>query len=627
VPPYIPQAIRDSAAANAFAILHSSKREGLEQALRDLYKSCFVHMQVSSLNYVGFRKLVKKANKKLGKRACDKVSMPQKDELKQYTFFLEASEDSSPEARSFFDAVERIEACYAKKFTKGDHEKAKGILRALRRPPASKGEVMFMGTLVGAVLTFLLWSAWLLKLPDHPSNCPFCTSYLLETLPAFRVMLVPMVWLWIWAVCCKIWENTAINYIYIMDCDQRTALGSSLGFRMAGIACTLLLAVFVAYVAALRTYSYFEHVPPMLYPLFLLVFAAFNLVFPPIGNVGFASTKRYFLGCIGRSALAPLFEVRFRENFVADVMTSMVVILRDVAAMVFFYLSGGATGMPRDPEPAAVGSYLNLARVVTGPLITALPYYWRLMQCLRRWHDTPLRSRMAMMHLVNAGKYLVSLGTITFAAIGCHHGCEHFYTQSYKWTPGRVGWFCCLCIGTVYSYIWDITMDWSLFEPVPKEEGGWQYGPFCSFRLRTARRYEYTWFYWTAIFTNLVGRLMWGFTIQPHIHTKGVPAQVFTTVIAVVEVLRRGQWALLRLENEHQSNASNYRSVADVPLMVELAEKQTGRRNKLNENESSSLTRRVLAACLSVKSGALLLLTTAFTAAAVYIIYVATHMS
>jgi len=98
-------------------------------------------------------------------------------------------------------------------------------------------------------------------------------------------------------------------------------------------------------------------------------------------------------------------------------------------------------------------------------------------------------------------------------------------------------------------------------------------------------------------------------------------------VIAVVEVLRRGQWALLRLENEHQSNASNYRSVADVPLMVELAEKQTGRRNKLNENESSSLTRRVLAACLSVKSGALLLLTTAFTAAAVYIIYVATHMS
>jgi len=26
-----------------------------------------------------------------------------------------------------------------------------------------------------------------------------------------------------------------------------------------------------------------------------------------------------------------------------------------------------------------------IARLVTGPLITALPYWWRLMQCLRRW--------------------------------------------------------------------------------------------------------------------------------------------------------------------------------------------------------------------------------------------------
>jgi hypothetical protein len=39
-------------------------------------------------------------------------------------------------------------------------------------------------------------------------------------------------------------------------------------------------------------------------------------------------------------------QVRFRENFVADVMTSMVVILRDMATMVFFYMDGGATGMP-----------------------------------------------------------------------------------------------------------------------------------------------------------------------------------------------------------------------------------------------------------------------------------------
>lgn len=40
------QAGRSEAAASAFAIMRSCQLEGLEQALRDLYKSCFVLMQV-----------------------------------------------------------------------------------------------------------------------------------------------------------------------------------------------------------------------------------------------------------------------------------------------------------------------------------------------------------------------------------------------------------------------------------------------------------------------------------------------------------------------------------------------------------------------------------------------------
>lgn len=96
-------------------------------------------------------------------------------------------------------------------------------------------------------------------------------------------------------------------------------------------------------------------------------------------------------------------------------------------------------------------------------------------------------------------------------------------------------------------------------------------------------------------------------------------------MVALVEVLRRGQWAVLRLENEHMSNASAYRSVGDVPLMVELAERQLGRRNKVEEPEHPRRCWSLLEMCSSVRGLAVLLLTGGLSAVAVYVIMVASH--
>mmetsp|Transcript_36601 Transcript_36601/g.93563 ORF Transcript_36601/g.93563 Transcript_36601/m.93563 type:complete len:373 (-) Transcript_36601:118-1236(-) len=369
------------------------------------------------------------------------------------------------------------------------------------------------------------------------------------------------------------------------------------------------------YLVGIRSGDFWLIYPP-LYPLSLLIFCGVNLLGAPIP--AFASTRGYILGCLARSALAPFFEVRFRENLVADVMTSMVVILRDIATMVFFYMDGGASGMPK-------GDSRVVAKLWTGPLITALPYWWRLMQCLRRWHDTKSGDRMGKLHLINAGKYFVSLATIALSAIGCYHGCSHFYKDKDMWTPGRIAWLSCMCVGTVYSYLWDILMDWSLLERVPQEEGGWSWGPFHKLRLRKKRGYPATWFYGFAAASNLIGRLMWTATITVHVGHTGPLPQAFTTVVALVEVLRRGQWAVLRLENEHMSNASAYRSVGDVPLMVELAERQLGRRNKVEEPEHPRRCWSLLEMCSSVRGLAVLLLTGGLSAVAVYVIMVASH--
>lgn len=61
---------------------------------------------MSSLNYVGFRKLLKKARKQLGKDACKDAGMPMQEQLKARSFYLERGPHESAETHAFFLAVE-----------------------------------------------------------------------------------------------------------------------------------------------------------------------------------------------------------------------------------------------------------------------------------------------------------------------------------------------------------------------------------------------------------------------------------------------------------------------------------------------------------------------------------------
>jgi hypothetical protein len=42
--------------------------------------------------------------------------------------------------------------------------------------------------------------------------------------------------------------------------------------------------------------------------------------------------------------------------------------------------------------------------------------------------------------------------------------------------------------------------------------------------------------------------------------------RLYIWALGVIEVLRRGQWNFLRMENEHHGNVDQYRATRDVPL-------------------------------------------------------------
>ena len=104
------------------------------------------------------------------------------------------------------------------------------------------------------------------------------------------------------------------------------------------------------------------------------------------------------------------------------------------------------------------------------------------MQCLRRYRDTG----DAFPHLVNGIKYLSSIVAISVSYVCTFKGDYWYVTVVFY------------LIATVYSYTWDLTMDWGLLRS--RKKGRWG--------LRDKIMYP-SHYYYFAMFTNLILRFIW----------------------------------------------------------------------------------------------------------------------
>ena len=90
--------------------------------------------------------------------------------------------------------------------------------------------------------------------------------------------------------------------------------------------------------------------------------------------------------------IAPFGKVYFRTFFLADIITSIKIMLYDSTAMVCFYSSGEF--LSEIPESCVWQNPMEYAWAI-------LPYWWRFWQCIRRWYD----DRSNTNQLWNAFKY------------------------------------------------------------------------------------------------------------------------------------------------------------------------------------------------------------------------------
>ena len=577
------------------------------------------------------------------------------------------------------------------------HARPSHPLDFARRHSWLKG--FFIALIVASTISFV-WLSGIYVSNAHSLRKEFWSAW-----PLFRLLLLPAVWIGCWCLMCKRWRHINVNYFYLLDIDPETELGVRRSSEIfLSVIATCLCSIMLWLLTRMTNTSLC--VPPLIahyitsanlcipadwYPMLMIVIFSIVLVAPPF--VLYPSTRFWLARVTCRCAAAPVLlltrggvprggkPISFCENFVADIFTSMAIMLQDVQYAVLVVILAalqhhnnglrwhaddvgmvvGSTTMMASLSFATKPPYYRVSKIFNTygpPIFTALPYVWRLAQCLTRYRDdewmqrsrastlpsratqqrrrhssspnpgdndisssSPLSSPLLLvsaasqdahvldadveraaglvlpasashnnnapssishLHLINAGKYLVTLIAILMAALG---GFRHVEGPRVHWTPFRITWFSSLILSTVYSYAWDVLVDMKLVKIVRQRCNNlrihidWDRGfrllgtsipptAISSWRRAFATKLACRSYVMWILASNLVGRLAWSLSIVPGFafSSGAIPSQLSVTILAVIELCRRAQWAIVRVDHEQHENASHYRDEAHITV-------------------------------------------------------------
>lgn len=487
----------------------------LRTAFVEFYRGLGLLRTFSSLNMLAFAKILKKYDKVTGRQASP-----------TYMKVVEKAHFSTSD--KVIKMMDEVETLFIEHFAKDDEKKAMMLLRPVQ-PKAPHTITFFLGLFSGCSAALLLAFGILLHISkEFQTSRSTQENYFQVTYQVFSMLFLILLHMYIYGWNVYAWRKTRINYAFIFEFAPKTELRNREVLLVSTGLTTMVLAGMVSHLVAYSTPN--SHINPDYIPLITILALLFILVNPL--NICYRSSRVYFLGCMKRVVLSPFYKVILADFFLADQLTSQVAALRCLQFIMCYYFGGyfhtHNAGICNSEE------FRFLAY-----LISFLPYWWRLMQCLRRWFDEGDKA-----HLANGGKYFSAM-------IAAAARISFSYQTTFGW---QVIFVITSSFATLYQMYWDIVRDWGFFQP--NSENAW---------LRDQLILKNKSVYYFSIALNFVLRFAWLQQVT-HWQIKKIEHSGTDLFFASLEVIRRGHWNFYRLENEHLNNVGKYRAVKLVPL-------------------------------------------------------------
>ncbi|GMJ05721.1 hypothetical protein like AT1G68740 [Hibiscus trionum] len=501
--------------------LHNAEKM-IKGAFVELYKGLGYLKTYRHLNMLAFIKILKKFDKVTGKQV-----------LPIYLKVVESSYfNCSDKVMNLSDEVEDL---FTRHFADEDHRKAMKYLRPQQRKE-SPAVAFFIGLFTGCFVALLAGYIIMAHLTGmyrrQPESIYMDTAY-----PVLSMFSLLFLHFFLYGCNIFMWRKARINYSFIFELAPTKELKYRDVFLICSTSMTAVVGIMFVHLS-LVTKGY-SHAPIQAIPGLLLLVFVLLLVCP--FNIFYYSSRYRFLSVIRNIILSPLYKVVLLDFFMADQLCSQVPMLRNLEYVACYYITGSYKTQDYGYCVRAK-QYRDLVYAVS-----FLPYYWRAMQCARRWFDEGQTT-----HLVNLGKYVSAM----LAA-----GAKVAYEKERS-----TGWLCLVVVmssaATVYQLYWDFVKDWGLLQSNSKN-------PWLRNELMLRRKF----IYYISMGLNLVLRLAWLQTVV-HSSFQNVDYRVTGLFLAALEVIRRGLWNFYRLENEHLNNAGKFRAVKIVPLPFHEADEE-----------------------------------------------------
>ncbi|XP_033128084.1 phosphate transporter PHO1 homolog 3 isoform X5 [Brassica rapa] len=491
--------------------------EKLRSAFIVFYQKLRLLKSYSFLNVLAFSKVLKK---------YDKITS--RDATKPYMKVVDSSYLGSSD--EVVRLMERVEATFIKHFANANRTKGMNILR-----PKAKRErhrlTFSTGFTAGCVFSLIVALAAIIRtrnlLQEEGQKQYMNTMFPLYSFFGFIVLHIIM-----YAANVYYWRRYKVNYSFIFGFKQGTELGYRqvllVGFSI-GVFALLCVLANLDMEANPKTKDYKTFTE--LLPLFLLL-AMFVVLILPF-NFFYRSSRFFFLTCLFHCLAAPLYKVTLPDFFLGDQLTSQVQALRSIEFYICYY--GWGDFRHRKNTCNKSGVYNTFLFIVA-----VIPYASRLLQCLRRLFEEKNPEQGW-----NGLKYFLTIVAVCLRT-------------AYSIQKGQIAWRVLAAISSaaaaIFSTYWDFIHDWGLLNRTSKNR--W---------LRDKLLIPQKKVYFIAMILNVLLRFAWIQTILDF-NFSFMHRQTMVTLVASLEIIRRGIWNFFRLENEHLNNVGKYRAFKSVPL-------------------------------------------------------------
>ncbi|KAK1379558.1 Phosphate transporter like [Heracleum sosnowskyi] len=495
----------------------SKVEDQLRKAFAEFYNKIRHLKSYSFLNILAFSKIMEKYDKITSRNAS-----------KSYLKMVDNSYiGSSDEVIS--KLLDRVEATYIKHFADGNRKKGLNTLRPRVKKEKHKvtASLGFFAGCTVALIFALILAVRTRKIVEKDGH----EQYMETLFPLYSFFGFIVLHMLFYAGNIYFWKKYKINYQFIFGFKA----GTELGYREV-----LLLSFGLSVLALASIHANLDmEIDPKtndykqlteLLPL-LLVILIFVIMICPL-NIIYRSSRYFFLTCAIHTFFSLLYKVVLSDFFVADQFTSQVQSFRSIEFYICYYSSG-------DYKLRQHGCNNNTTYNVFTYILAPLPFWWRMLQCVRRFFE----EKDAIQGWNSLKYFAIVVSFVTRTAYGKNKSDEWYV----------IAWVTSVVAGIVATY-WDIVFDWGLLNR--KSANPW---------LRDKLIVPYKSVYYAAIALNVLLRFSWIQMVLdlevPFLHEQSMIA-----VIAILEIVRRGVWNFFRLENEHLNNVGKYRAFKSVPL-------------------------------------------------------------